>query len=217
RVTPLPEPPVGRIISINLLNSSTNALAPTDVAGFIPAPNWNNNTLPNDTMTTLVDSEGEVADPTASFYFTNYGYVNATVTHPAPMNDDSKMMRSNRANSNTASTTSTLTGLTYGKYDVYVYWGGRSNGESVPATLKVELQLLVSGTYTTVPDSARFITDANRAWDGTYNESTAATSGAAVDGNEYVVFRNLEASSFRILTTGPSRTGPSGIQIVERP
>jgi hypothetical protein len=211
-------PPIGRIISINLLNSSTNALVPSEVAGTIPAPCWNNSTLPNEIMTALVDSgSAVVSGATASFYYTNYGYGNSTVTHPAPMDDDSKMMRGNRANSNTPSTTSTLTGLPYGRYDVYVYWGGRSSGESVPATLKVELQLRVSGTYSTVPNSARHITDANRAWDGTYNESTAETAGAAVDGNEYVVFRNLTAPDFRILTTGPSRTGISGIQIVERP
>jgi hypothetical protein len=207
-------PPVGHVISINMTATGTNTLAPTDVVGAIPVPSWNNSTANNELLTTLVDSgTATVAGATAVFSTTTYGYTNSTTTQPAPLDDDSKMMRSHRAGSNTTSMTATVNGLTYSTYDVYVYWGGRTTGESVPATMTVELQLLTSGTFGT--QQTRYITDANRAWDGSYNESTATTSAAAVDGNEYVVFRNLTTPEFRIRASGPTRTGISGLQVVE--
>jgi hypothetical protein len=211
-LTPLP---TKGVISVNLANSSTNALAASDIAGVVPAGNWNNSTAANELLTSIVNNNGTtVPGTTVVFAVTNFGYVNATVTPAPPLDDDAKMMRSHRAGSNTNTSTATVTGLPYASYDVYVYWGGKPTTASSSQTLTVELQQLSGGLYSTT--HTLVMKDTNYAWDGTYNESTAATAAAAVDGNEYVVFRNVTTPEFRIRTTGATRTGLSGFQVVEQ-
>ena len=48
------------------------------------------------------------------------------------------------------------------------------------------------------------------------NFDAATTATAAVDGNEFVVFRNVTAATFRLAATTGVRTGISGFQIVPR-
>lgn len=102
----------------------------------------------------------------------------------------------------------------YAAYDVYVYWGGRTPQETVPATMAENFQLWNGTAW--VASETKYIRDTDRLWDDTYNESTATTSTAAVDGNEYVVFRNVTAATFRLAATTGVRTGIRGVQIVQR-
>ena len=204
-------PVASGVISLNAASAGTE-LVSTDVAGAVPASWWNNSTVNNEVLTNVVDSDGHAT--TVDFVFANtpYGYDNATAALAAPLDDDAKMMRSQRARSNEGRMAVAAQEIPYATYDVYVYWGGRKVSETVPSTMAVNLQLW-NGSAWVIQDT-KFIRDDDRAWDGTYDESTATTAAAATDGNEYVVFRNLTANTFRILTEGGVRSGLSGLQIV---
>jgi hypothetical protein len=203
---------VGGTISVSV-SDATNALAATEEVGFIPSLNWTSSTSSNQTLTNLVDHAGTATTADVVFSGTTYGYNNNTAVLNAPLTDDAKMMRSQRAGSNASTIQATVTQVPYTGYDVYVYWGGRTASETVPATMTLEMQLYSGGAYTT--SATGYIKDTNRTWDGTYDESTATTAAAAVDGQEYVVFRNVNAAQFRLKSTMGNRTGFSGFQIVE--
>lgn len=123
-------------------------------------------------------------------------------------------MRSQRGRSNASNMSASAAQVPYATYDVYVYWGGRTPQETVPATMTVAFQLWDGAAWVT--SGTKYIRDNNRVWDGTYDESTATTAAAAVDGNEYVVFRGVTASTFRVSATMGQRTGICGLQIVEQ-
>lgn len=203
-------------ISVNLSDGTTNALAVTDVVGAVPVANWSNSTSGSQTLSDVVDSLGAATTADVTFGNTSYGYTNNTGTLAAPMDDDAKMMRGQRGQSNGSTMSATVAQVPaeYTTYDVYVYWGGRTPQESVPATMTVNFQLWNGSAWVT--SETKYIRDDNRVWDGTYNESTATSSAAAVDGNEFVVFRNVTAGTFRVSATCGVRTGISGLQIVRR-
>lgn len=203
----------GAAVSVNLANATENTIAPTEVVGVVPAANWNNSTTNNQVLTDILDQTGTSTPIDISFANTAFGYINSTGVLAAPLADDAKMMRGTRALSNGSTMAVAAAQVSYSAYDVYVYWGGQTNGETVPATMTVELQADVGGTWVT--QETRYIRDNNRVWDGTYEESTATSAAAAVDGQEYVVFRNLSAPTFRIRSTCGVRAGISGFQIVE--
>ncbi len=203
----------GASAAVNLANAADHTLAPTDVVGAVPSANWNNSTANNQTLTDILDHTGAPTTIDVAFVNTAFGYLNSTPAFAAPLDDDAKMMRSTRALSNGSTMAFVASQVPYATYDVYVYWGGQTNGETVPATMTVELQADVAGTWTT--QETRYMKDSNRAWDGTYEESTATSTAAAVDGQEYVVFRNLTSSTFRIRSTCGVRAAISGFQIVE--
>lgn len=206
----------GGIISMNLADpSGANTLVATDVVGVLKAANWNNTAAASQSFSNVKDDSGTATTADIVFSNTTYGYVNDTPALAAPLDDDAKMMRSQRGLSNGSSTTTTVTQVPYAKYDVYVYWGGRTAIEAVPITMTVQFQTNNGSGYTTF--GTGYIKDSDHLWDGTYNESTATTSTAAVDGNEYVVFRNVTDPSFKIISTCGVRTGISGFQVVERP
>lgn len=203
----------GAAISVSLSDAS-NALLATDEVGAVPSTNWTSSTSNNQTINNLPNNDGVATTADVTFGNTAFSYNNNTTALAAPNTDDAKMMRSQRALSNASTVSGTVTQVPYSAYDVYVYWGGRTASESVPATMTIELQKLVGGVYTTV--ETKYIRDDNRVWDGTYNESTATTAAAATDGNEYVRFENVNATEFRIRSTMGVRTGFNGFQIVEQ-
>jgi hypothetical protein len=204
---------IGGAISVNLADAGSE-LAATDLAGVIAMPNWNNSTLGNETLSNVIDDAGMATTADFAFGGTPYYYTNATPTYSAPYEADSLMMRGTRAQSNSSATSVTISEVPYAVYDVYVYWGGRKAGESVPAELKVEYQTESGGVWTAL--DTRYMLDTDHTWDGFYNESVATTTGTATDGNEYVVFRNQTASSFKIRGTCGRRTGFNAVQIIER-
>jgi chitodextrinase len=196
-------------IGVNLTDTN-NSLAATDVAGAVPAAHWNNSTVNNQSLSNVVDSTGAATTTHVSFGTTPWSYNNSTTG----TNGDAKMMRSYRAGSNTTSIVSTSSQIPYALYDVYVYWGGRRTGDTVPVTMAVDFQLWNGSAW--VSNQIKYIKDGNHEWDGTYDESTATTAGAAVDGNEYVVFRNVTATTFKVVVTTAVRVGFCGFQIVKR-
>jgi hypothetical protein len=204
-----------KVISVNLSDSTNNALASTDTVGVVNVANWVNSTVGNETLTNVQDNTGAATTADMAFGNTNFSYINSTAVLASPMTDDAKMMRSMRALSNDGSMFVTVSQVPFATYDVYVYYGGRTIGENVPSTMTINYQLQQTpGVWSN--SQTRYIRDDNRSWDGSYNESTATTAAEAVDGNEYVVFRNVTASSFRIRANSGNRTGFCGFQIVEK-
>jgi len=200
----------GRVISLNLSDGSTNSLAPGEIVGAVPVANWNNSAGNNVAVPNALDDQGTVTTADLTFTNANFGYTNST----SGTSGDARMMKGQRGLSNGSTMTATAAQVPYATYDVYVYWGGRATGESVPATMTVNLQQWTGTTWATV--ATKYIRDGNRTWDGTFNESTAEVSTDAVDGNEYVVFRGRTDVTFRISATQASRSGISGYQIVEQ-
>lgn len=200
-------------ISVNLTEPAS-LLAATDVVGAVPAAHWNNAPNDNQVLTNVVDSFGAATTADITFANTPYYYLNNTPVLAAPLTDDAKMMRTMRGMSNSSSMYMTAAQVPYALYDLYVYWGGRNPQETVPATMTVNLQFWNGTSWVT--NQTKYIRDSDRMWDGTYNESTATTAAAAVDGNEYVVFRNMTATTFRIHTSVGVRAGLSGVQIVKK-
>ncbi|MDQ8187728.1 fibronectin type III domain-containing protein, partial [Pelagicoccus sp. SDUM812002] len=203
----------GDTISVNMATEN-NQLAPGDIAGAVPAAYWSNSTVNNENLVDVLDSNGNATTADIKFTNTAYPYANETPDMAAPLDDDAKMMRSQRARSNVSSMAFEASEIPYATYDLYVYWSGRKSGETVPITMDVNLQYHDGSTW--VVQATKYIRDADRKWDGTYDESTATTAAEAVDGEEYVVFRGLTESSVRVVGVSGRRTGLSGFQIVSQ-
>ncbi|MBI5426441.1 MAG: fibronectin type III domain-containing protein [Opitutae bacterium] len=199
----------GRVLSINM-TGPTGELSPTDIAGVVPAANWNNSIQANQALADIIDSTGSATTADFASTQTDFAYDNDTQgTSP-----DVKMMRGQRSNPSQSSQTATVSQIRYSTYDVYVYWGGRASTRSVPLTMAINFRLW-NGSAWAISET-KYLRDNNRVWDGIYNESTASTAAEAVDGKEYAVFRNVTASTFSILSSSDIRAGISGIQIVEQ-
>lgn len=207
---PPTEPGEGSI-GVNLTDAA-NALAAGDIVGVVPAAHWNNSTENNEVLTNVIDSQGVATTADLTFGNTAFLYTNNTPAHADPMTDDAKMMRTQRGRSNQSTTSVTAAQVPYSAYDVYIYWGGRSSGESVPVVMTVGFQLWDGSAWIT--QEAKYIRDTDRTWSGTYSESTATSAAEAVNGHDYVVFRNVTANTFRVTTAAANRVGLSGLQIV---
>jgi hypothetical protein len=205
---------IGGVVSFSLTDA-TNALAAGDLVGAVPAENWRSSTAASpSSFSNLLNHAGVATTIDVALANTPYAYTNNTTTVTDPnMTDDAKLMRTYRGTTTTSVSTVTVTQVPYKSYDVFVYWGGQTPLEAVPAVMNVEFQPQVGGTYTT--SATKYIRDADRVWDGVFNESVAASAGTAVDGKEYVVFRNVTAPAFRIRATGNIRLGISGFQVAE--
>ncbi|MDQ8180994.1 malectin domain-containing carbohydrate-binding protein [Pelagicoccus sp. SDUM812005] len=203
----------GDAISVNI-TTDNNVLAPSDVVGAVPVAYWSNSTVNNENLIDVLDSNGNATTADIKFTNTAYPYADETPDMPAPLDDDAKMMRSQRARSNVSSMAFEASEIPYSTYDLYVYWSGRKSGETVPITMDVNLQYHDGSTW--VVQATKYIRDTDRKWDGTYNESLATTAAEAVDGEEYVVFRGLTESSIRVVGVSGRRTGLSGFQIVSQ-
>tara|TARA_B100001971_G_scaffold210595_2_gene236431 strand:- start:948 stop:1892 length:945 start_codon:yes stop_codon:yes gene_type:complete len=207
-------PATAGVISVNLSDSVNTILSATDVVGVLPVANWNNTTVNNESLTNLSDDIGAATTADVDFSNTAFYYANATPAQSAPLDDDAKMMTGTRAISNGSSTAATFYEIPYEKYDVYVYWGGHSSGQSVPAEMSIALQTHDGSSWVT--QETRYMLDTDHEWDGSYEESTATSPGTAIDGEEFVVFRNQTASSFKLRGTCGRRTGINAFQIIEK-
>ncbi|MDQ8197067.1 malectin domain-containing carbohydrate-binding protein [Pelagicoccus enzymogenes] len=201
------------IVSFNVTNPGLE-LAATDSLGAVPASNWHNSTANNESFTDATDSEGAATTLDLRFSNTPFFYPNDTPEYPAPLADDASMMRTQRANSSSSKVAVYAEEVPYNTYDVYIYWGGVRTSDSTPKTMSIEFQQWDGSAWVT--QETKYIRDDDRAWDGTYDESTALTAADAVDGNEYIVFRSRSDLEFKILADAGRRIGISGIQIVSR-
>lgn len=199
------------IISVNLCASISDAtLAADEVAGAVPAANWVNATSTNQSPANVKDNRGTTTTADVVFTNTNSGYTLA-LTGTSP---DVKLMRSQRGKSNATSMWVTVDQVPYATYDLYVYWAGRVATEAVPSTMAVNLQLWDGSAWVT--NQSKYINDSDHLWDGTYNESLATSAGSAIDGEEYVAFRGVTATSVRVRVSAGNNAGITGFQIVQR-
>jgi PKD repeat protein len=204
-------------IGLNLATSDTlHLLAAGDTVGVVPAQNWNNTNASNQKLTNVIDNQGNATTVTLQMGSTASGYANDTPDIEGEMADDVKMMRSQRAASNGGGMAITATNIPYASYDIYVYWGGRVSGYSVPLTMAIAFQPGADGS-TFATTETKYIKDTDRKWSGVYAESTA-TAGEDADGvGNYVVFRDVTVGAFKVVSTVSSnRAGISGLQIVQR-
>ena len=173
---------------------------PSEYAGFVPARNWNNIPQGSSGRDNLLDTHG---NPTTASFSIN---ANARYGLDGPRDTANARLVGAQVGSWTPENLNTqLSGIPYAQYDVYVYWAGISSDRTTGV-------MAVSDGLET-----RYLRDTDNQFDGVLSESTATTAGAAVDGHEFVVFRNRTGGSLTVTTTGPAaRTGPAAIQIVDR-
>ncbi|GHB92875.1 hypothetical protein [Cerasicoccus arenae] len=194
-------------------------LAPTDSVGVVPTANWNNlyweSGSSSPLFTDLVDSDGNtIVGMNAQVGGSAFNYPNNTPVDGSVTMPDAIMMKFAKGSSGTGSRTFLVENAPFELYDVYVYFGGSGSSASTPYNMNVRLQEDVDGTWTDVSPTY-IMTDSDHQWSGTYTRSTSTVAGT--DSN-YVVFENVDLSTFRIASSNVGRrAGLSGFQIVAIP
>ncbi|MCC5838795.1 MAG: PKD domain-containing protein [Opitutales bacterium] len=187
------------VISLISINFGANSLAGAEVAGVVPASNWNNVTTTP--VSNLKDANGIVTQAVVEHNANPY-----TTADDPTLSGDHRMMSSYRGTQG-ASITVTVsdlpTGFATGSYDVIVYFGGSRNETFLPRY--------------TIGDTSYVIRDTNNTWDGVHRRSIATTSADAIDGHNYVRFEGVSGTSFILnidRSDGAQRYGINGMQIV---
>jgi PKD repeat protein len=186
-------------ISINF-SAGDVTIDPSEYAGFVPARNWNTIPQGGDSHSNLQDVQGT---PTSAAISINtnarYGLDGALEAANA------RLLGAQPGSFTNATLITELSGIPYSQYDIYIYWAG------ISADRTTGVMAINDGQET------RYLRDDNHVFDGVLSESTATSANTAIDGHEFVVFRNRIGSSLSLTTTGPAaRTGPAAIQIVDR-
>ncbi|MGB8540665.1 MAG: hypothetical protein WCD49_03410 [Candidatus Acidiferrales bacterium] len=192
----------GNAISIDFVGEDV-AMAPTEVAGVVAEPNWNNASgVSSSSPLALVDDTGTATTATATW--------SSNDVWETPITDqqgNARMMKGYLDTASNSTTTVTVAGLpaSTGGYQVYVY----ADGDNGSATRTGIYTISGAGITTTTVD----LTDAaNTNFSGTF---TQANNSA---GN-YVVF-TINATGFDLSATGGTasdgfpRAPINGIQIV---
>ncbi|MDB6078986.1 MAG: hypothetical protein JWO82_2733 [Akkermansiaceae bacterium] len=194
------------LVSINFTgNAGANgSLSASDVAGALPAANWNNAT----SGSALVDSTGAASALTVTYNIGGWSnqFVGATTANERLMKGYLDI------NQNTA--TLTLNNLSASQtYQIYLYSDGENTSAAVPAVR--------TGTFT-IGGVATGITDlAGAQFSGAFTPVTAGTTGA---GN-YTVFTVTGSTSYTISAQGTAadaidnvfRAPINGLQVVSVP
>jgi hypothetical protein len=189
-------------------------LAPTDVAGALAVPNWNNVGSDNATSAPLNTSAGAATTATVSVSGMNNAWSLATV----PTTPDGTMMQGYLDSGNATTTTVTVANLpaaiTAAGYNVYVYYDGDNGG--TPR----------SGQYTIGGQSIFALDPANTNFSGTFTQvpsSSNTDQGANTPAGNYMIFSGLTGNSFTLTTTpafsttGTLRAPINAIQIAGVP
>lgn len=180
-------------------------LQPSQVAGVVPAANWNNAVNASGTLGSLVGSD--VGITTATVTWASNGLWTARNT---PLDATPDQILTNGYlddNENAGLTTITFANLPFiGPYDVYLYYGSNENNRTGSATLG----------STTI-----FFATNTSPFDGTFTAATPEDDGAADDG-EYALFSGVTGSGFtvtvdRISDSLGQNVGVHGVQIVGIP
>ncbi len=235
-------------ISINLIPDINNDasldagdldLAPSDVAGVVPAANWNNafagtgNDYGGFSTTDLIDVTGAVTS--ASFAYASTGQGGRFVTAGPMGTPDEKMMKAALGTWEAGESVSyTVSGLsadfTGPGYLVYAYLGGRTADFGGSDEKTIDLYTMTAPGAT--GDGATFVmgyqghSSPGNHWNGVYNVSTFTALGDFNDPEDFAVynyirFDGLTSSSFtiHIEAEGADRRHGmlSGIQIVAIP
>lgn len=190
----------GDVISVSFKGQGPE-LASSEVAGKVPAQNWNNSDY--NTTTLLVDADGNNTGATVSNTLPS-----AYRSGDGTSSSDAKMMRGFIANFSSGTKEISVKNLpenfANSVYDVYLYASNLNN-------TNVSLGFELAGT-------SYFVRDNTATWDGSHDRATATTQTAAVTGPNYVLFEGITGKEFRVkvssFITGSGRIGVSGMQIV---
>lgn len=233
-----------QVISLNLIPSGDGDfntsvadldLDPVDVAGVVPAANWNNvrssgRNYDDFTQGDLVDGTGAVV-PGAEFAWASSGdgggfKIDGDITSTP----DRKMMGSALGTwegNNTV--TYTVTGLsadfTGPGYFVYAYWGGQSVDFGAPEDEIIDLYTMSGTGESFVMGYTGQTVEGTSYWDGDFSQSMITSlddfdNPGDFGAYNYIVFSGLTADNFTItVEQGEERRHGqiSGLQIVAIP
>jgi hypothetical protein len=190
-------------------------LAPTDVAGVVAVPNWNN--VPSDNLATPVALNSSTGAATGATVAVS-GMNNAWSLPAAPTTPNGTIMQGYLDSGNATTTTVMVANLpaafTAAGYNVYVYFDGNNGG--TPR----------SGQFTIGSQSIFGLDPANTDFTGAFVQvpSTSNTNQMAnTPAGNYMIFTGLTANTFTLTTTpafsttGTLRAPINAIQIVPVP
>jgi hypothetical protein len=190
-------------IGISFAGGNTN-MAASEVAGVVAQNNWNNaNGASSSSPLSLVNQTGSLSGATVSWTSDNTWFSNSILDQPG----NARMMKGYLDTGNSHPTVVTLSNLSSGTYNIYVYADG-DNGTSTR-----------SGTYQL---SGPGITPSIIGLTDPPNTNFAGTFVQANNSNgNYVLFSNVPVGSGFTLTATPGQTSDvypravvNGIQIV---
>jgi hypothetical protein len=189
-------------ISIDFKGRYTSDMAASEVAGVVATPNWNNaRNASSAEPLTLVDDTGALTNITVSWASPSTSYTPIT---DRPGNN--RLMRGYLDSGGRGSTNVTVSGLTPGSYDIYVYADGNNAQYSRTGKYQISGPDMASAA-TTLVDAA------NTNFSGTFIP-------AANSIGNYILFRGVTIASAFTLTASPGTAGylyrapVNGIQIV---
>jgi len=192
----------GNAIGIDFVGQDV-AMAPTEVAGVIPEPNWNDASgVSSSSPLALIDDTGAATSATVTW--------SSNDVWDTPITDqpgNARMMKGYLDTSSNSTTTVTVAGLptSAGGYQVYVYADG-DNGSATRTGIYTISGASITTTTIDLTDAA------NTNFSGTFTQANNST------GN-YVVF-TINATGFTLSATGGAasdgfpRAPINGIQIV---
>lgn len=206
----------GDVIALNLSGTAAYDMSASDTAGVVSSANWNNlnSTSGSTTFNTIKDQSGATTSASVTLKTSPYSYNNNTTLDGS---GDAKMMGSSKGTSQSGQGRAVeVANSPYSLVDVYVYFGAAGSNATTPYTMNVKLQEPDgSGGWTDV-GVTYYMTDNNKSWSGTYERSTATSTGTAATEKNYVLFEDVSLTDFRITATSVSRrSGFTGVQIVD--
>ncbi|HZQ47100.1 MAG TPA: hypothetical protein VFC07_08815, partial [Verrucomicrobiae bacterium] len=177
-------------IGMNFMDPSggNDSVPACNLAGVVPMQGWVNLTTGGTGTSVAL-----VGNATVTWTSTGGG------THTLPFansSGDTALMRDYLDTGDTSTDSVTVSGLSFSKYDVYVYADGDNGGES-----RV-------GKYTLNNTITRYLMDAaNVNFSGTYTEVNSSTGGPSTPAGNYIRFRNITGSSFTLKSTASGQYG----------
>jgi len=207
-------PVLGGSISLNFEGgdnnpASANLLAPSDIAGVVPVPNWNNASGASGSQSNLIDDSGSAT--TADVTWTGQATWSWEQSNdPVPANPNGTMFNGYLDTvGNNGSHIISVIDIPYSQYDVIVYIDGENNGGDRPARININ-----PGSTGDNPALDVF-TRENANWNGTFVQATA-TNLPGTSGANYARFNGLTDSNFGIYAEAESfRAAINGFQIIE--
>lgn len=183
----------------------TPFLAATDVAGVIPADNWNSSLGASAGFYTpmpLVDSNGDASGVILSDHFRNN---DERLSVPANPTTTQLLFRGYTESQNNGGTGFTITNIPFAEYDLYVYvMSGNAGRRGFVTTTEAGTDDYYYQTAGGIPTS--------------FIEVTSTSSAEYTVGGNYAVFRGLGNSSQTVTLSGlNSWSGIAGFQIQQIP
>ncbi len=208
----LPSAALAGIIGVNFAGGGFGGspavnLLPSDIAGVVPAANYNN--VPSAlTASALSLHDADGLSTTVTLSITGAGLSYSTISGPSisPQGGDEKLNTGILAGNNVL----TLAGIPYPAYDIYVYVLN-DNQSRVQTTTIGALSYYHDG-----PNAATFV-DQNISTTYAYIQATSTVPGSPSVDTNYVRFSGLSGANQTITITAPGNGFVNGFQIVQAP